>query len=425
MILINLETKKEYFLPLKKISGEEASICPECSEKRKKKTVKCFSFNHDKSAGRCGHCQITLVIKREYEPRKEYKRPEWKNNTELSNALIKWFESRFITQETVKHFKITEGPEWMPQVQKEVNTVQFNYFRDGVLINKKYRDGFKNFKLHKDAELILYNLDAIKDSEEVIIVEGEADAMAIHQAGYPFVVSVPNGAGTGKINFDYLDNCIEYFHNKTKIYLATDNDLPGRNLQEQLAERFGKERCYKVQFKDCKDSNDCLIKYGIQGIIESFQDKKEYPLEGVSTINDYSDEIDDMYNNGLPKGSKTMMSNFNKHFSFHKGYIYTFTGKPGDGKSDFVDQITLQLSVTSNWKGGFYSPENKPTQLHVSKMARKLTGKSWWGENRISRSELGMVKDYLNDRFFFIKPEADFTLDSILKEVKGLVLRKE
>lgn len=424
MVLINLQTKKEYFLPLKKISGEEASICPECSEHRKKKTLKCFSFNHEKQAGRCGHCQITLVIKREFEPKREYKRPEWKNNTNLSDGLIKWFESRFITQDTVKHFKITEGPEWMPQVQKEVNTVQFNYFRDGVLVNTKYRDGFKNFKMYSGAELILYNLDSIKDSEEVIIVEGECDAMAVYQAGYPFVVSVPNGAGTGKINFDYLDNCIEYFHNKTKIYLATDNDLPGRNLQEQLAERLGKERCYKVQFKDTKDANDCLIKYGIQGIIESFQDKKEFPLEGVSTINDYSDEIDDMYDNGLPKGAKTMMANLNKHIKFHKGYIYTFTGKPGDGKSDFVDQITLQLSLTADWKGAFYSPENKPTSLHVSKLARKLTGKSWWGENRINRDELGMVKSYLNDRFFFIKPESDFTLDSILREVKGLVLRK-
>lgn len=424
MILINPATKKEYYVPLKKSSGEEQHTCPECSESRKKKTVKCFSYNHDKSAGYCGHCQITLILKREFEPKKEYKKPIWRNNTQLSVNLVRWFESRGINQQTLIDFKITEGPEWMPQVAAEVNTVQFNYFRNGELINTKFRDGNKNFKLSKDAELILYNLDAIAQSEEVIICEGEIDCLSISQAGYKHVVSVPNGAGQGKINLEYLDNCIEYFYNKKSIYLATDDDLPGRNLQEQLAERFGKERCYKIKFKDCKDANECLVKYGVQGIIESIADKREFPLEGVFTIADYSDDINDMYHKGLPKGAKTQMANLNKLLSFHKGYITTITGIPNQGKSDAVDQIVLGLALTSDWKGAFYSPENKPTSLHISKLARKLIGKSWWGDDRISKHEIEMVKAYLNDRFFFIKPEKDFTLDTILNHVKQLILRK-
>src|SRR6185369_14227298 len=262
MILINLDTKKEYFIPLKKTSGEELHTCPECSETRQKKSVKCFSFNHDKNVGHCNHCQITLLIKKEFEIKKEYKKPEWKNTTELSTNLIKWFEEkRGINQNTIKEFKITEGLEFMPQLSKEANTIQFNYFRDKEIINIKYRDARKNFKLFKDAELVFYNINSIKDAKEVVICEGEIDAMSIHQSGFKHVVSVPNGAGTGKINLEYLDNCIEYFSNKEKIYLATDNDLAGRNLQEQLSERLGKERCYKIQFKDCKDANECLVKY--------------------------------------------------------------------------------------------------------------------------------------------------------------------
>lgn len=425
MILINLANKKEYFIPLKKTSGEEQHTCPECSESRKKKSVKCFSFNHDKSTGYCSHCNITLVIKREYEPKKEYKRPpEWKNNTNLSTPLVNWFQGRGISQQTLIDFKITEGLEWLPQTQKEVNTIHFNYFRNSEIVNVKYRDGFKNFKLYKDAELILYNLDSIKESEEVIIVEGEIDAMSIHQAGYKSVVSVPNGAGTGKINLEYLDNCIEYFLNKKTILLATDDDLPGRNLQEQLAERLGKERCFKIKFKDSKDANDCLQKYGVGGIIDAIKEKREFPLEGVFTIDDYSDEITDLYHKGLPKGAKTQLNNLNKLISFHTGYFTTVTGIPGMGKSDAVDQITLDLTILSDWKGAFYSPENKPTSLHISKLARKLIGKSWWGDDRITKKEIEMVKSYLNDRFFFIKPEKDFTLDTILGHVKSLVLRK-
>lgn len=425
MILYNPANKKDHFVNLKRTTGEEVSTCPECSESRKKKTLKCFSFNHDKQLGRCNHCGCTLLPKREIEQKKEYKKPIWKNKTELSDKLVKWFEGeRKITQKTLTEFKITEGVEFMPQLNKEVNTIQFNYFRESELVTIKYRDGKKNFKLFKDGELIFYNLDSIKNSDEVIICEGEMDALSIHQAGKKNVVSIPNGAGLNKINLEYLDNCYEYFVNKKVIYLATDNDVAGRNLQEQLAERLGKERCYRIIFKDCKDANECLIKYGIQGIIESFADKREFPLEGVFTITDYADSIDDMYEKGLPKGAKTMMDNFNRLIEFHKGYITTITGVPSHGKSDAVDQITLQLSLRNDWKGAFYSPENKPTSLHISKLARKLIGKSWWGENRINKNEIEIVKNYLNDKFFFIKPETDFTLDTILKHVKQLVLRK-
>lgn len=449
MVLFDIDKKKDYFVSLKRTSGEESVPCPICSEDRKKKTIKCFSFNHDKQVGHCSHCNCKMVVKREFEPKKEYKKPPaWKNQTVLSDRLVKWFESRKIKQKTLLDFKISEGIEWMPQVfstklelhlgagiseaeakikaneEAKVNTIQFNYFRDKELVNIKYRDGQKNHKLFSGAELIFYNLDAIKDSEKCIICEGEADAMAIHQSGFTYVVSVPNGAGLNKINFDFLDNCIEYFDNKTEILIATDNDVAGRNLQEQIAERLGKERCFKIVFKDCKDANDCLIKYDIQGIIESISDKQPFPLEGIFTWDDYEDNVNDIYENGLPKGAKTMMGNLNKLLSFHKGYITTVTGLPGSGKSDFVDQLTLQLALNADWKGAFYSPENKPTSLHISKLARKLIGKGWWGDGRITKDEIGLAKDFLNDRFFWIRPENDFTLDTILKHVKQLVLRK-
>jgi hypothetical protein len=62
-------------------------VCPVCSESRKKKTDKCFSYNSNKDAGRCNHCGIVLVKKKEFEKKiehKPYKRPLFKNNTTYS-----------------------------------------------------------------------------------------------------------------------------------------------------------------------------------------------------------------------------------------------------------------------------------------------------------------------------------------------------
>jgi len=351
MILINIANIKEYFVPLKKSTGEEQHTCPECSESRKKKTVKCFSFNHDKQTGYCSHCNITLVIKREVEIKKEYKKPVWRNQTSLSTPVVSWFEQRGITQQTLIEFKVTEGNEWMPQLTKEVNTIQFNYLRNNELINIKYRDGLKNFKLHKDSELILYNLDSIKESEIVIICEGEIDCMSIAQAGYKNVVSVPNGAGTGKINLEYLDNCIEYFLNKKTILLATDDDLPGRNVQEQLAERLGKDRCYKIKFKDSKDANECLQKHGIQGIIEAIADKREFPLEGVFTIEDYSDEI----NEENPFGGENILVGDGENLLVGNGVTY-------------MDKRTYQLETLSDPTIDPYILTDKDNWLEARKL---------------------------------------------------------
>src|SRR6056297_1035470 len=204
MKIKHLESDRIVDIFLAKQGGEERMTCPVCSADRKKKRVKCFSWNHEKQTGYCSHCNGSFVPdenkKFEYVSRenREYKPPKWNNNTALSENAVKWFEGRGISQFVLRQLKITEGIEFMPQRSKKVNTIQFNYFRDEELINCKYRDGAKNFKLSAGAELILYNYDNCKDKDQIFIVEGEMDCLAMCEAGFWNTTSVPNGAGTGQ-----------------------------------------------------------------------------------------------------------------------------------------------------------------------------------------------------------------------------------
>jgi len=403
-----------------KTTGEYQTTCPQCSADRKKKKDKCLSVNLDKNTWFCHHCgwKGGLINKIE---EVNYIKPEWKNNTNLSENVVKWFEEkRNINQKTLIDFKITEGLEYMPQVSKEVNTIQFNYFRGEELVNVKYRTGNKHFKLHKGSELIFYNLNSLGENKEIIICEGEIDAITFHQCGFKNVVSVPNGANINTNNFQYLDNCINLFDDVEIIILATDNDIAGRKLRHDLAERFGVERCKYIEFNEYKDANELFIHKGMIGISDSLKSLKSFPLEGVFTIEDFDNEINDLYENGLDRGVKTGIFDLDEHIRFVKGYITTITGIPGHGKSDYVDQIAICLFNSNKWKFAFYSPENKPTKLHFSKMARKIVGRNWFGQNRITVGELNEVKKRLNNNFWFVKPEKDFTLDSILKHVKSL-----
>src|SRR6478609_6404871 len=155
-------------IPRGKISGQVYTICPQCSHERRKKNAKCLSVNLDEGVYNCQHCHWKGSIRK-----KQYVLPKWENKTSLSESLVDWFLQRNITQEVLTEMQISQGSVFMPQVGKEVGVVCFNYFREGRLVNIKYRDRDKNFRMFKDAELILYNLDGIHGQKEIFITEGE------------------------------------------------------------------------------------------------------------------------------------------------------------------------------------------------------------------------------------------------------------
>ena len=203
----------------------------------------------------------------------------------------------------------------MPQTSKEENTIQFNYLVGGNLTNIKYRDGRKNFKLYKGAEKVFYNIDSVVGHDDCVIVEGEMDVLALHEAGITNAISVPNGATLNSNNLDYLDNCIDYFEDKKKIIIAVDNDPPGVALQQELIRRLGAEVCFIATFDDCKDANEYLLKYDSKELLSRIRQAHPVPLENVTTFRDIEDEITDFVRNGFKRGFTVGLHNFDKIFS--------------------------------------------------------------------------------------------------------------
>ena len=405
---------------------QDTTICPQCSKDRKKKNIKCLSVNLDTGKYYCHHCLWTGIAtefeKKEAIMQKAYIRPVWRNKTNLSDNLVKWFDDRGIRQDTLIRMKISEGVEIMPPDSVKLKTVQFNYFLNDVLINIKYRTRDKKFKLVSGAELILWNIDAIKGQKECVITEGEMDTLSYIQAGYEYAVSVPNGA---KSKLDYLDNYIEdYLDDKETIYIASDNDSSGMILRDELIRRLGAEKCRIVTYgEDCKDANDHLVKYGAYSLLQTLKNAKEIKVDGVFQISDFEDSLDMLFESGLQKGQTIGHDNFDRLCSFETRRILIATGIPGSGKSEFVDEIAERLNMRYGWKFAYFSPENMPLQIHASKLISKITGMSFH-KNYLSVRDYKHVKEYMEDNFFFICPEEDFSLDTILIKAKYLVKRR-
>jgi len=410
--------------------GATQGICPLCSSSRQPKNqkLKCASYDWERGLGTCHHCDSSFQLhtyQRKGNASKTYLRPDALNVVDpkqITSRVFKWFQSRGISQKTLDDLNVTEGKEYMPQTGKAENTIQFNYIMGDELINIKYRDGRKNFKLYKGAEKVFYNINSTIGYDSCIITEGEMDVLALHEAGVTNVISVPNGATLNSNNLDYLDNCIDYFEDKTKIILAVDNDEPGIALQQELIRRLGAEVCYMASFDECKDANEYLLKYGKEALAKQIDKAKPVPLENVTTFKDIENEVSDFVKHGFKPGYQVGLSNFDRIFSTYTGQFITVTGIPSSGKSDFVDQMVVGYNQQYQWKTAFASPENAPTYLHAHKLMRKV-----W-QTMPSRDDIGTTKwkqiaEHINDNFFFIDMER-YTLESVLRKGAELVKRK-
>ena len=407
--------------------GKKQGICPICSHDRKPKNqkAKCASYDWERGLGTCHNCNTSFQLhtyKRKGNSEKVYVKPEKVLIKAPGSKVEDWFKTRGISKQTLSDLKITEGPEWMPQTGKTENVIKFNYFMGGELTNVKYRDGRKNFKLYKGAEKVFYNIDSIVGYEYCVIVEGEMDVLALHEAGITNAISVPNGATLNSNNLDYLDSCIDYFEDKEKIILAVDSDEAGQALQTELIRRLGSEVCFLSTFEDCKDANEYLQKYGKEKLTERIVEARPVPLENVTTFRDIEDEVTDFVRNGFKPGFQIGLQNFDDIFSTYTGQFITVTGIPSSGKSDFVDQMVVGYNANYGWKTAFASPENVPTYLHAHKLMRK----TWQGmptKEDIGGDKWNQIADHCNSNYFHIDMER-YTLESVLKKAAELVKRK-
>jgi len=407
--------------------GDTQGTCPLCSFSRKpeNRKAKCSSYDWERGLGTCHNCDKSFQLhtyKRKGKAEREYVSPPEKKIKPVNKKALEWFENRGISQNTLNELRVTTETEYMPQTGKKESVIAFNYFVGGKLTNIKHRDGRKNFKLHKGAEKVFYNIDSIVGHDYCVITEGEMDVLAIHESGITNVVSVPNGATLNSNNLDYLDNCIDYFEDKTKIILALDSDEPGQALQRELIRRLGAEVCFLATFDDCKDANEYLEKHGKDKLIHRIEKAIPVPLENVTTFKDIEDDVTDFVKNGFKPGFQIGIDNFDDIFSTYTGQFISVTGIPSSGKSDWVDQMCVGYNKLYGWRTAFASPENHPTYLHAHKLMRKVWG-DMPSEQDIGKEKWEEVADNINSNFFFIDMER-YTLDSVLRKGAELVKRK-
>lgn len=414
--------------------GKKKQFCPECHANRTDKRDKSLSVDWEKCIAHCHYCGKNFFFgkteKMAYTPQpknrqeaKTCKKPGRLTNEEpLDENMRRWFGDRGIPTETAEVEGIVKVCRKMPQTGQVEKCIVFPYIVAGELANRKYRDGAKHFMLEKDARLVPWRIDHIRYTPECIITEGEMDALSFIVAGRDDVVSVPNGA---QKNLTWLEDFIEtHLENKARIYIAADTDSKGLELRAELIRRFGEEKCRIVTYGEgCKDANELLQQGGVEALRTAIEEAQEVPLEGVFTAGDVRGELEALFEKGLQKGATLDMGDLDNLLSVEVGRLMIVTGIPGDGKSEFLDEMAVRLSLRYDWRCAWFSPENFPVTLHHPKLMEKLIGKRF-KQGTMTPMEFDAAVRYLSRNFFDILPEEGYRVDTILEKAEALVRRK-
>jgi twinkle protein len=303
------------------------------------------------------------------------------------------------------------------------------FFDGGVRVATKYRTltGEKKFTQDAGGRQIFWNLDCLRDSslatEPLIITEGELDAMAALQAGFPRTVSVPCGAPSTTVEgkapkYAFLDEAEPLLRECREIILAVDGDGPGANLLHDLSLRLGRHRCKWVQYpQSCKDLNDALRAYGARGVQETIRRAQWCKVDGVYRLSELP-PID------VPKAYDIGIVNLAQHYRMRRGDFAVVTGLPGHGKSSFVNEACCRMAQLHGWNTVFASFEQSPQVDHRRSLRSYYGGKL---EKFMDQGEIERADAWIDRRFAFIVPDEDddISLTWVLERCAAAIIRYE
>lgn len=415
-------------------------VCPFCSPDRRKQNIKDMTLTRKNDGAvvyHCHHCFENGSV----QPRKEYKLSAVPSPTIINEPLAQphydWLNSRGISPATADKMKLFAAEKYFQKIGKVTPAIGFPYFRRGSLVATKYRSiSGKDFTQDMGGAHDFFGIDNVEIGKPIIIVEGEMDALSAIEAGLNNVVSVPGGAPmkvaepkTDDKRFAFIQNAQHVLDKAPYIVLATDQDQSGQALAEELARRIGKEKCRIAKF-DKKDFNEVLtdddptLEDRPSNIIKKIvEDAQPYPVAGLSPATNFAERLNSLYEKGTGKGVSTGYSSVDDIYTVAPSQLTVVTGYPSSGKSNFVDQLMVNIARNSDWKFAICSFENQP-EIHISRLMEIYTKKRFFdGKDRMTEAEHAQAFKWVNEHFVFIDTNGDepSSLDSILSRAATAV----
>lgn len=356
-----------------------------------------------------------------YKPRKKfrtYKTPE--KPIEPKPPAIAYLQSRGIGEEVAKKYQITTkaGQDNILVFPFYDEKGRLDYIKYRKTDFNKERDSNKEW-CESDSKPILFGMYQCNlQNKTLVITEGQMDSLSLAQAGIENAVSVPNGAK----GFTWVSYCWDWVNNFDTIIVFGDYEKGNISLLDELQQRFSRLRIKHVReeaYKDCKDANDLLRKYGVAYLRTCVETAVDVPIKQIIELSKVADvNIYDIEK--MKSGIKDLDQMLYGGLFF--GGVTIITGKSGKGKSSFASQI-IANALEQGYKCFAYSGE-LANHLFKAWLDYQLAGKNHiqtyttrFGMEgyRISDTNKALIKDWYKENIYIYDSSA------IEDEVKDLV----
>lgn len=214
---------------------------------------------------------------------------------------------------------------------------------------------------------VLYGMDKVDVNLPLVIVEGFFDRLAVVEAGFLNVVSIPGGAD-GKAWIDYNES---FLKNCKDIVLWFDNDDAGRTGAKNTAQKLGEYRIRLVTAgtdvldtindyfaakgidSDKADANNVLLACGSGTVLKLIETAKIIENPKLKRLFEYTPvNIFDLprVTTGFKKLDRIVSGNFDKNFIVISGFS-------GGGKTTLVAQMGIIAPLEAGEKVMIFSGE--------------------------------------------------------------------
>lgn len=340
-----------------------------------------------------------------------------KLNIEVKDAAIEFMQKRMISAEVTKKYQISTDKNGMiifPFLD-ESGTLQFVKYRNPDPKEKESKEWAE-----KDCKPILFGMHQCNlDNDTLILTEGQIDSLSVTEAGFENAVSVPTGAK----GFTWVPHCWNWMQNFKKIIVFGDHENGIITLYNEMVDRF-KFKVWHVRpedYKDCKDANDILRKYGKEQIRICIENAVQLPIPRAMDLSKV-ENVDPNDIEKLPTGLNCIDDLLFGGLPF--GQLILLTGKAGDGKSTLASQLMLS-ALQYGYKCFAYSGE-LPNYLFKSWIDFQAAGASntyeiWskWTHERpraVKTKALEKITKWYSGKFWLYDNSASF-----LDEEDGLI----
>ena len=317
------------------------------------KRAKCGAHGNMITLAKTFNFEIDRISAEYYAPKRHYKtflKPS--EPIAPKEPAIAYLGDRGIPAEVVQRYQVTSKP----NDRDGGDIIIFTFFdQNGQPQMIKYR----NPKAEKRKEWyepnckpILYGMDQCNpENKTLIVTEGQIDSLSVAAAGIENAVSVPGGADS----FTWVSYCWDWVNSFDKIVIFGDHEKGHVTLYADFMSYWrNKVWCVRPEdYKDCKDANDILRKYGAEQVQQCVDNAAQPPVSNTIALDEVED-VDISKIEKLPTGIERLDNTLKGGLPF--GQVVLITGKSGDGKSTLANQLIVN-AIDKQFKTFIYSGE--------------------------------------------------------------------